>query len=151
MGGLRRKMPVTCWTFLIGMLAIAGVPFLSGFYSKDAILASVLGFTWTHRSHGVLFLLPAVAAALTAFYMLRLYLLTFRTTARDEHVHTHAHESPKVMWVPLVILAVLSIGIAWFGACRSVTHWATVDTSIQAAAGWLVSSPRPSPSGRSAM
>jgi NADH-quinone oxidoreductase subunit L len=115
MGQLHRKMPITSYTFLVGTLAIAGVPFLSGFYSKDAILASVLGFTSTHRSHGVLFILPAVAAALTAFYMLRLYLLTFRTAARDEHVHHHAHESPKVMWVPLAVLAVLSIGIAWFG------------------------------------
>lgn len=115
MGQLHRKMPITSYTFLVGTLAIAGVPFLSGFYSKDAILASVLSFTSTHRSHGVLFLLPAVAAALTAFYMLRLYLLTFRTTARAEHVHHHAHESPKVMWAPLVVLAVLSVGIAWFG------------------------------------
>jgi NADH-quinone oxidoreductase subunit L len=59
--------------------------------------------------------LPAVAAGLTAFYMLRLYLLTFRTTARDEHIHEHAHESPRVMWVPLVVLATLSVCIGWFG------------------------------------
>jgi len=115
MGRLHHKMPITSITFLVGTLAIAGFPLLSGFYSKDAILASVLGFTWSHRWHGLLFILPAAAAGLTAFYMLRLYLLTFHTTARDEHVHEHAHESPRLMWVPLVVLAALSVGIGWFG------------------------------------
>ncbi len=115
MGRLHAKMPITSITFLVGTLAIAGFPFLSGFYSKDAILASVLGFAWSHRLHALLFILPAVAAGLTAFYMLRLYLLTFHTTARDEHVHEHAHESPRVMWVPLVVLAALSVSIGWFG------------------------------------
>jgi NADH-quinone oxidoreductase subunit L len=88
---------------------------LSGFYSKDAILASALGFSWTHPVHWILFLLPALAAALTAFYMMRLYLLTFHTTAKDEHVHERAHESPRVMWAPLVVLATLSVCIGWFG------------------------------------
>jgi NADH-quinone oxidoreductase subunit L len=115
MGRLHHKMPYTSLTFLVGTLAIAGVPLLSGFYSKDAILASALGFAWTHPVHWLLFALPAVAAAITAFYMLRLYLLTFRTTARDEHIHHHAHESPRVMWVPLVVLATLSVCIGWFG------------------------------------
>jgi NADH-quinone oxidoreductase subunit L len=115
MGRLHRKMPITSLTFLVGTLAIAGVPLLSGFYSKDAILASVLGFSWTHRAHSILFILPALAAALTAFYMMRLYLLTFHTTVRDEHVHEHAHESPRLMWAPLVVLAILSICIGWFG------------------------------------
>jgi NADH-quinone oxidoreductase subunit L len=115
MGRLHAKMPITSITFLIATLAIAGVPLLSGFYSKDAILASALGFVSMHRVHRLLFLLPAIAAAVTAFYMLRLYLLTFRTTARDEHVHEHAHESPKVMWVPLAVLAVLTVCIGWFG------------------------------------
>jgi NADH-quinone oxidoreductase subunit L len=113
MGRLHGKMPATSITFLIGTMAIAGVPLLSGFYSKDAILASALGFSWTHRTHALLFLLPAFAAGLTAFYMTRLYLLTFWTTARDEHVHHHAHESPHVMVVPLVILAALSICVGW--------------------------------------
>jgi NADH-quinone oxidoreductase subunit L len=115
MGRLHGKMPVTSITFLVATLAIAGAPWLSGFYSKDAILASALGFAWSHRIHGLLFILPAVAAAITAFYMLRLYLLTFWTKARDEHVHEHAHESPKVMWVPLAVLAVLTICIGWLG------------------------------------
>jgi NADH-quinone oxidoreductase subunit L len=115
MGRLHHKMPITSITFLIATLAIAGVPLLSGFYSKDAILASALGFSWTHPVHWLLFVLPALAAAVTAFYMMRLYLLTFHTTAKDEHVHEHAHESPRVMWAPLVVLATLSVCIGWFG------------------------------------
>jgi NADH-quinone oxidoreductase subunit L len=121
MGRLHQKMPITSWTFLVGTLAISGVPLLSGFYSKDAILASALGFSWTHRAHWALFVVPALGSGLTAFYMMRLYLLTFHTTARDAHVHSHAHESPRAMWVPLAILAVLSIGIGWFGAAPTRT------------------------------
>ncbi|MCJ7830741.1 MAG: NADH-quinone oxidoreductase subunit L [Desulfobacterales bacterium] len=116
MGRLHRKMPITSTTFLIATLAIAGVPLLSGAYSKDAMLAAMFGFAAAHQAHLLLFILPAVGAALTAFYMMRLYLLTFHTTARDAHVFEHAHESPRVMWIPLVFLAVLSIGIGWFGS-----------------------------------
>ncbi|MFA5865941.1 MAG: NADH-quinone oxidoreductase subunit L [Phycisphaerae bacterium] len=116
MGKLHGKMPITSITFLIATLAIAGFPFLSGFYSKDAMLASMLAFTWTHGSHWILFILPSLAAAITAFYMMRVYLLTFHTTAKDEHIYHHAHESPKVMWIPLALLAALTIGIGWFGA-----------------------------------
>jgi NADH-quinone oxidoreductase subunit L len=107
-------MPITCVTFLIATLAIAGFPGLSGFYSKDAILGSALGAVWA-KGHWVLFILPALAAAITAFYMMRVYLLTFHTTAKDEHIYHHAHESPKLMWVPLALLAALTIGIGWFG------------------------------------
>lgn len=116
MGKLHAKMPITSVTFLIATLAISGVPLLSGYYSKDAMLASMLEFSWLHRSHGLLFVLPGLVAGITAFYMLRVYLLTFHTTVKDEHVHHHAHESPKVMWAPLVFLAALTVGIGWFGA-----------------------------------
>jgi NADH-quinone oxidoreductase subunit L len=116
MGSLHRKMPITSMTFLVATCAISGVPFLSGAYSKDAMLASMLEFVSIHPVHAILFLVPAAGAALTAFYMMRLYLLTFHTRARDHHVHDHAHESPKVMWVPLVFLAVLTISIGWFGS-----------------------------------
>jgi len=115
MGRLHRKMPITSVTFAVATLAISGFPFLSGFYSKDLMLASMLEFVSTHR-HWVLFAIPALAASITAFYMMRLYLLTFFTAPRDEHVHHHAHESPKVMWVPLAILAVLSIVVGWGGS-----------------------------------
>ncbi len=113
MGGLKSKMPVTAFTMLIGVLAISGAPLLSGWYSKDMILSAALGYVSVHREHVLLFALPALTAGLTAYYMFRLWFLAFTGASRDAHVHEHAHESPSVMTVPLVILALFSVGIAW--------------------------------------
>ncbi|AMV24773.1 NADH-quinone oxidoreductase subunit L [Gemmata sp. SH-PL17] len=113
MGGLKSKMPVTAFTMLIGVLAISGAPLLSGWYSKDMILSAALGYVSVHREHVLLFVLPALTAGLTAYYMFRLWFLAFTGAPRDAHVHEHAHESPSVMTVPLVILALFSVGIAW--------------------------------------
>jgi NADH:ubiquinone oxidoreductase subunit 5 (subunit L)/multisubunit Na+/H+ antiporter MnhA subunit len=113
MGGLRKKMPWTAYTMLVGCLAIAGAPYFSGFFSKDAILAQALSFTTANPAHGVLFYAVAVGAAITAFYMFRLWYLTFAGQPRDHHIYEHAHESPRVMYVPLVILAVFAVGIGW--------------------------------------
>ncbi len=113
MGGLYSKMRVTALTMLVGVLAISGAPFLSGWYSKDMILSSALGYGLVQREHVLLFALPLIAAAMTGFYMFRLWFLAFTGTPRDEHVHTLAHESPFVMTAPLVVLAVFSIGVAW--------------------------------------
>ena len=107
MGGLLKKMPVTGWTFLIGVLAIAGLPFLSGFYSKDAILSGA------YHHFPVLFWIGLAAAVLTAFYMMRLYVMTFLGKPKDEHVYEHAHESPRSMTMPLVILAFFSVVAGW--------------------------------------
>jgi len=116
MGGLREKMPVTFWTFLVGTLAIAGAPGLAGFFSKDEILAHVYA-----TGHPYLWLTAVVAATLTAFYMFRLLFLTFFGEIRADHdVAHHVHESPAVMTVPLVILAVLSIVGGWVGLPE---HW----------------------------
>ncbi|MBX9790770.1 MAG: NADH-quinone oxidoreductase subunit L [Pirellulales bacterium] len=119
MGGLRSKMPYTAYTMLVGCLAIAGagIPFLigfSGYYSKDAIIAQLISFR-NHNSgfHGVLFYVAAAGAATTAFYMFRLWYLTFAGRPRDHERYHHAHESPKVMYVPLMILATLAIVAAW--------------------------------------
>jgi NADH-quinone oxidoreductase subunit L len=102
---------------LMGVLAIAGFPFFTGWYSKDMILAQALGFFVAHRDdhpeHLLLFLLPLVTAGLTVFYMLRMWLLTFTGSPRDEHVYEHARESPAWMTVPLIVLAVCSISVAW--------------------------------------
>jgi len=107
MGGLGAKLPITKTTFIIGSLALAGVPIFAGFFSKDEILYSV--FTSQLGGLGkVLWILGAAAALLTAFYITRLVALTFYGKPRDKHIYDHAHESPKVMTVPLVILAVLS-------------------------------------------
>lgn len=113
MGGLRRKMPVTAYTMLVGVLAISGVPLLSGWYSKDQILGSALGFGLANTSHFALFVIPLLTAALTAFYMFRLWFLAFGGEPRDKELYDHAHESPAVMTVPLMILAVFSVGVAW--------------------------------------
>jgi proton-translocating NADH-quinone oxidoreductase chain L len=113
MGGLRRRMPVTAYTMLVGVLAIAGAPLFSGWYSKDAILADALGYGAVHPRHILLTILPFVTAGLTAFYMVRLWLLAFAGEPRDRHAHDHAHESPWVMTVPLLVLAAFSVGVAW--------------------------------------
>jgi NADH-quinone oxidoreductase subunit L len=108
MGGLRKRMPVTFWTFLLGTLALCGVPPLSGFYSKDAILA-------TASEHSTfLFIVASLVALLTAFYMSRLVLVAFFGRTRSEHAG-HAHESPKVMAWPLVILAVPTVLAGFWG------------------------------------
>jgi NADH-quinone oxidoreductase subunit L len=104
MGGLRKYMPTTFVTFLIGTLAIAGVPGLAGFFSKDLILAHVFA------SNPVLWCVGIVAAGMTAFYMFRLLFMTFYGECRaDEHTKHRIHESPASMTVPLMVLAALSV------------------------------------------
>jgi len=105
MGGLRKKIPITAITFLIGTLAIAGVPFLSGFFSKDEILAALYD-----RGYTIHWIIALITVVLTALYMLRLYLLTFEGKSRvPESIKRYVHESPYSMTIPLMILAVLSI------------------------------------------
>lgn len=118
MGGLWRKMPWTAGTMLIGCLAIigAGIPLivgLSGYYSKDAILAQLYLFSQRNPHLGWMFYAAAIGAALTAFYMFRLWFLAFVGRPRNEHVYHHAHESPPVMIVPLIVLAALAVVGAW--------------------------------------
>jgi len=113
MGGLRKYMPVTYRTFLVSTIAIAGLPPLAGFFSKDEILwkawSSPLG-------NPVLWALGAAGAGLTAFYMSRLVFLTFWGECRaDEHTKHHIHESPRSMTMPLVVLAVLAVIGGWVG------------------------------------
>ncbi len=102
MGGLRAKIPVTFWTFLVGTLAIAGIPFLAGFYSKDEILLGAL-----NAGKPALLSVGLFTALLTAFYMSRLLFLTFFGPFRGGHdLEHHVHESPVSMTLPLTILAV---------------------------------------------
>ena len=103
MGGLSKRLPVTFGTMTLATMAIAGVPFLSGSYSKDMILANVWYFSKP------LFWIMLFTACMTAFYMFRLVFLTFTGSARDHEKHHHAHESPFIMTGPLVVLAVLSV------------------------------------------
>ncbi|MEE8417274.1 MAG: NADH-quinone oxidoreductase subunit L, partial [candidate division Zixibacteria bacterium] len=107
MGGLRKYMPVTFFTMFVGTLAISGVPLFSGFFSKDEILYRA--FSSEHGSV-ILWAIGLFAALLTAFYMFRLLFLTFYGKSRmSPEVENHVHESPKVMTVPLMILAVLAL------------------------------------------
>jgi NADH-quinone oxidoreductase subunit L len=119
MGGLRHHMPWTYRTFLVGTMAIAGIPPLAGFFSKDAVLEAA----WSHAAYGkLLWAFGVIAAGFTSFYMFRLLILTFYGTPRyNEHDVHHVHESPPSMVVPLVILAILSI----VGGYINVPHFLT--------------------------
>jgi NADH-quinone oxidoreductase subunit L len=111
MGGLRKKMPITHWTFLISCAAIAGVPFLSGFYSKEAVLTQALAFGIAKGSvmSYLPFVLGIMTAGLTAFYMFRVVFKTFYGEPKDHHKYDHAHESPLSMTIPLMVLAALAV------------------------------------------
>ena len=110
MGGLREKMPATYRTFLIGTLALCGVPPLSGFFSKDGILAAAAD---SHHGNPVLFGIGVLAAVLTTLYMGRLVLVAFHGAHRSEQA-SHAKESPSVMTVPLWILLVPTLVAGFF-------------------------------------
>ena len=107
MGGLRKCMPVTYLTFLMFTLAISGVPFTSGFLSKDELLAGTLAFG-THTGHYLIPIVGFLVAGMTAFYMFRLVFLTFHGAHRETGRERHLHESPATMTLPLIVFAVLS-------------------------------------------
>lgn len=110
MGGLRKKMPITFWTFLIGGFALSGFPLITaGFWSKDEILADAFA-----HGHMAIFITLAVAALFTAFYTMRQITLTFLGEARTKAAE-HAKETPWTMTLPLVVLAIFAIGFGWVG------------------------------------
>jgi NADH-quinone oxidoreductase subunit L len=113
MGGLRKKIPWTYWTMLIGTLAIAGIPGFAGFFSKDEILSAAYMSPYGSK---LLWAVGILTALLTSFYMFRLIFMTFCGAPRYDEHETHVHESPSNMVTPLVILAVLSIVGGWFAA-----------------------------------
>jgi len=124
-GGLRKVMPTTHLTFLAGSAALAGVPLLSGFWSKDQILDSILEAAasgGTYAGGYLIVLMVAMGTAgLTAFYTFRAYFLTFWGTERvPEEAHGHAHESPAMMTIPLIVLAVGAVAIGF--AVEPLTH-----------------------------
>jgi NADH-quinone oxidoreductase subunit L len=113
MGGLRKKIPVTFWTMTMGVCAISGFPFMSAFFSKDAILGAAFASGGLGK---LLWFVGLVTAGLTAFYMFRLWYLTFFSETRNHEAHPH--ESPWSMLGPLVILGVLSVVGGWIGMSR---------------------------------
>ncbi|RPH92788.1 NADH-quinone oxidoreductase subunit L, partial [candidate division KSB1 bacterium] len=125
MGGLKEKMPATYWTFLAGTLAIAGVPGLAGFFSKDEILWKTFS-----GGHYILWIVGITAAFCTAFYMFRLVYLTFHGKFRgSKAAEHHVHESPRTMTLPLIVLAVLSVIGGYIGLPKALggnnpfEHW----------------------------
>ncbi len=124
MGGLRTKLPITYWTMLIGGLALAGCPPFAGFISKDEILYSALA-----KGHIGIWAIGVLVAGMTAYYTFRMIFVVFHGTPRDQESFDHAHESPKVMTVPLLILAAGSLFAgsanipAIFGGHQRVSHW----------------------------
>ncbi|WP_286779088.1 MULTISPECIES: NADH-quinone oxidoreductase subunit L [Sphingobacterium] len=120
MGGLKKAMPITYLTMLMGTIAIAGIPPFSGFFSKDEILAGAFA------ASPVLWGLGFIGALMTAFYMFRMLFMTFSGTFRgtEEQKH-HLHESPKSMTVPLIVLAILSVigGVINLPAVLGGNHW----------------------------
>ena len=135
-GGLWRKIPYTAVTFGIAVLAIAGTPFLSGYYSKDTILADAGAFAALATSNGgnraywLLWILPTVIAYVTAFYMTRCFTLTFLGKPRNQHLYDHAHDTP-ILWLPLVVLAGLSIFGGKIGI-QSMLRYSIRETEIAA-------------------
>jgi NADH-quinone oxidoreductase subunit L len=110
MGGLKNKMPITFWTFLIGGFALSGFPLVTaGFWSKDEIFADAFG-----HGHMAVFITLALAAFLTAFYTMRQITLTFLGEARTPEAE-HAQETPWTMTAPLIILSIFAVGYGWFG------------------------------------
>jgi len=116
MGDLRKKMPTTFWTFLVGALALSGMWPLSGFYSKDSILAQALA-----QHNYILFANGVLVAGLTTFYIFRLFFVVFFGKEKSE-IASHAHESPAVMTWPLIVLAVFSIVGGFIGAREVYEH-----------------------------
>jgi NADH-quinone oxidoreductase subunit L len=121
MGGLRKFLPSTHWTFLLGCIAIAGIPPFSGFFSKDEILSAA------YAKNPIYYVVGVLTALLTAFYMFRLYATTFRGSFRGTHDQEHhLHESPAAMTVPLWILAILAVVAGFLGIPAVImphAHW----------------------------
>jgi NADH-quinone oxidoreductase subunit L len=110
MGGLKKYMPITYWTFLIAAAANAGIFPLAGFWSKDEILVGA----YLHHSY-IIMTLGFVAAFFTSLYMFRVVFMTFHGEERFDHEHVHPHESPMVMAGPLIVLAVLAATVGFIG------------------------------------
>ncbi len=146
MGGLFKAIPITAVTFIVATLAIGGVPGFSGFFSKDMILGNAYDFWHAGGEHGaaaaagagtawaaVFYWIPLVIAYVTAFYMMRLVMVTFFTKPRDEHAHHHAveHGVPWVMRIPLIVLGVGAVVagyhalhfLPWIESTRPLRAW----------------------------
>lgn len=152
MGGLRYKMPLTAAAMLVGVIAISGLAIpgisifgekiaFSGYHSKDAIVATALAFTQLNSVHSLLFYVPLITAGITAFYMFRLWFMTFAGTPRDEHVFEHAHENPWVMVGPLFVLSMLAATCAVGGEAGPLYRLLAFSEPVPAGAATAATSP----------
>ncbi|HTH70860.1 MAG TPA: NADH-quinone oxidoreductase subunit L [Candidatus Saccharimonadales bacterium] len=142
MGGLRSKMPLTYWTMVIAGGALAALPPLAGFWSKDEILGSAF-----KNGYPILWVVGVFTGGLTAFYITRAIWLTFHGVPRDRHLFDHAHESPRVMTVPLLVLAAGSILVGFIGFppdngfihsfIRPAVETGTGSAAVEAGTNWL--------------
>ncbi|RME30695.1 MAG: hypothetical protein D6800_01645 [Candidatus Zixiibacteriota bacterium] len=128
MGGLKKYLPITYWTFLMATLAISGFPFFAGFFSKDEILWQA--FSSPHHGGWIFWAIGFITAGITAFYMFRLLYMTFHGEERmDAETKKHIHESPRSMTFPLTVLGILSVigGFVGmprvFGVTNAFEHW----------------------------
>ena len=158
MGGLRKKMPITAYTMLVGVIAICGlaipwtwaVPSIasgwdiafSGYHSKDAIVATALTYANLNPIHSLLFLAPLITAGITAFYMFRLWFYTFAGEPRDQELYDHCHESPWVMTGPLLVLAFFAVACAIGGEQGTLFQLLSQsETHVQDVAGSAINLP----------
>ena len=120
MGGLRKYMPITYWTALVGSLALIGFPGTAGFFSKDLLIEAVKDSHWAQTDplvYWIAYLSVLLGVFVTALYSFRMFFLVFHGKERmDAHTRSHLHESPRVVTVPLVLLAIPSAVIGWFAA-----------------------------------
>tara|TARA_Y100001970_G_scaffold42776_1_gene53290 strand:- start:73614 stop:75671 length:2058 start_codon:yes stop_codon:yes gene_type:complete len=124
MGGLKNKMPITHAAMLISTLAIAGVPFFSGFLSKDGILAAVLSYYYKYNDWTIILPIAGFGAAMiTAFYMFRLIFKTFYGKPMKKEIYDHIHESPLPMTIPLILLSVLSLAFSFTANLNPLKSW----------------------------
>ncbi len=139
MGALKDKIPITHWTMFVGSVAIAGIPGLAGFFSKDEILWQAYS---SPQGSNMLYVVGLITAGLTAFYMWRLMNMTFYGKSRvTPEVAAHIHESPASMTVPLSLLALGSVLAGWIGTPKL---WGmSGDGSADSSTGWSRPSPQP--------
>jgi NADH-quinone oxidoreductase subunit L len=126
LGGLRHKMPQTYLLFLIGAMALGGIPLLSGFWAKDAVLAGI-----ADHDAWIIYIIGDITALLTAIYSFRAVFVTFNGTPRDQHVYDHAHESPMVMLAPMWVLAFFSV----FVGLANTPFALTIETFLEPSTG----------------
>ncbi len=125
MGGLKKLMPGTYKTFLLASLAISGIPPLAGFFSKDEILAHA------YASSFLLWLIGAITAFLTAFYIFRLFIMAFEGKPRFDVHHIYVHDAPKTMLIPLWVLGILSVIGGWIGIPAALGGGETFDKFLE--------------------